>query len=67
MFICFIWGGEGEVIRDYCRKCEGEGYIRMKKNIKVEIFVGMNDGSIFCVCGEGDVGFRGYVLIMYLI
>lgn len=39
----------------------------MKKNIKVEIPAGTNDGSTLRVRGEGDVGPRGYVLIMYLI
>lgn len=57
---CTTCAGEGEVISDYCRKCGGEGRIRVKKNIKVKIPAGVNNGSTLRVRGEGDVGPRGY-------
>jgi molecular chaperone DnaJ len=49
------------VIADYCRKCGGDGRVRVKKNLKVKIPVGVNNGSTLRVRGEGDAGPRGYV------
>jgi len=48
------------VISEYCRKCGGDGRVRVKKNIKVKIPVGVNNGSTLRVRGEGDAGPRGY-------
>lgn len=45
----------------YCIECCGDGRVNVVRNINVEIFVGVKNGSIFCVCGEGYVGKRGYV------
>ncbi|KAM3747869.1 hypothetical protein ACB098_05G068100 [Castanea mollissima] len=57
--VCPNCGGEGEVIFEYCRKCSGEGRIRVKKNIKVKVPPGVNVGSILRVAGEGDAGPKG--------
>lgn len=57
--VCPSCGGEGEVISEYCRKCSGEGRIRLKKNIKVKVPPGVSTGSILRVVGEGDAGPRG--------
>eukprot|EP01018_Ginkgo_biloba_P015539 Gb_03413 [translate_table: standard] len=57
--ICPNCGGEGEVISDYCRKCVGEGRIRVKKDLKVKIPPGVNSGSTLRVRGEGDAGPKG--------
>lgn len=57
--ICPNCGGEGEIISEYCRKCSGEGRIRLKKNIKVKVPPGVSSGSILRVVGEGDAGPRG--------
>ncbi|XP_050286550.1 uncharacterized protein LOC126725728 isoform X1 [Quercus robur] len=57
--VCPNCGGEGEVISEYCRKCSGEGRIRVKKNIKVKVPPGVSVGSILRVAGEGDAGPRG--------
>ncbi|KAJ1393476.1 HSP40/DnaJ peptide-binding [Sesbania bispinosa] len=57
--VCPTCGGDGEVISEYCRKCNGEGRIRVKKNIKVKIPPGVSSGSILRVAGEGDAGPRG--------
>lgn len=53
--------GEGEIISEYCRKCAGEGRIRIKKDIKVKIPSGVSKGSTLRVRGEGDAGPKGYV------
>ncbi|XP_027340719.1 uncharacterized protein LOC113854079 [Abrus precatorius] len=57
--VCPNCGGDGEVISEYCRKCNGEGRIRVKKNIKVKVPPGVSSGSILRVAGEGDAGPRG--------
>ncbi|KAL3375007.1 hypothetical protein AABB24_006485 [Solanum stoloniferum] len=57
--VCPNCGGDGEMISEYCRKCSGEGRIRVKKDIKVKIPPGVNKGSILRVAGEGDAGPRG--------
>lgn len=57
--VCPNCGGNGEVISEFCRKCSGEGRIRVKKNIKVKVPPGVSAGSILRVAGEGDAGPRG--------
>ncbi|KAL0922218.1 hypothetical protein M5K25_006188 [Dendrobium thyrsiflorum] len=57
--ICPTCGGEGEIISDYCRKCSGEGRVRVKKGIKVEVPPGISKGSTLRVRGEGDSGPKG--------
>ncbi|XP_034696161.1 chaperone protein DnaJ [Vitis riparia] len=57
--VCPTCGGDGEVISEYCRKCSGEGRIRVKKDIKVKVPPGVSKGSILRVAGEGDAGLRG--------
>lgn len=57
--VCPNCGGDGEVISESCRKCSGEGRIRVKKNIKVKVPPGVSAGSILRVTGEGDAGPRG--------
>ncbi|PSR96023.1 Chaperone protein like [Actinidia chinensis var. chinensis] len=57
--VCPNCGGDGEVISEYCRKCSGEGRIRVKKDIKVKIPPGVSKGSILRVAGEGDAGPKG--------
>lgn len=73
-FLLFFWlqvsvcpncGGVGEVISEYCRKCSGEGRIRVKKDIKVKIPPGVSKGSILRVAGEGDAGPKGYVVAFF--
>lgn len=60
MSICPNCGGEGEVISEFCRKCAGEGRLRIKKDIKVKIPPGVSKGSTLRVRGEGDAGPKGY-------
>ncbi|MCO5578348.1 hypothetical protein L7F22_032189 [Adiantum nelumboides] len=57
--ICPTCAGEGEVITSYCKKCGGEGRIKVKKLIKVRVPPGVNSGSTLRVRGEGDAGLRG--------
>ncbi|KAK9141748.1 hypothetical protein Syun_011148 [Stephania yunnanensis] len=57
--VCPNCGGDGEMISEYCRKCAGEGRLRVKKDIKVKIPPGVGKGSILRVAGEGDAGPKG--------
>lgn len=57
--VCPNCNGNGEMISEYCRKCSGEGRIRVKKDIKVKIPPGVSKGSILRVAGEGDAGPKG--------
>ncbi|KAG2654735.1 chaperone protein DnaJ-like [Panicum virgatum] len=57
--ICPTCAGEGKVISEYCRKCSGEGRIRVRKEIKVKIPPGVSKGSTLRVRGEGDAGPKG--------
>ncbi|KAK1323988.1 Chaperone protein dnaJ 39 [Acorus calamus] len=57
--ICPTCGGEGEIISEYCRKCAGEGRIRIKKDINIKIPPGVSKGSTLRVRGEGDAGPKG--------
>ena len=41
--------------------------MRVKKNLKVKIPVGVNNGSTLRVRGEGDAGPRGYVFPLVLL
>ncbi|KAL4589088.1 hypothetical protein LXL04_001990 [Taraxacum kok-saghyz] len=57
--VCPNCNGNGEMVSEYCRKCSGEGRIRVKKDIKVKIPPGVSKGSILRVAGEGDAGPKG--------
>ncbi|MFS7980541.1 putative Heat shock protein DnaJ, cysteine-rich [Helianthus anomalus] len=57
--VCPNCNGNGEMISEYCRKCSGEGRVRVKKDIKVKIPPGVSKGSILRVTGEGDAGPKG--------
>lgn len=47
------------MISEFCRKCSGEGRIRVRKNIKVNVPPGVSKGSTLRVRGEGDAGLKG--------
>lgn len=57
--VCPNCGGDGEMISEYCRRCAGEGRVRVKKDIKVKVPPGVSKGSILRVAGEGDAGPKG--------
>eukprot|EP00897_Mesotaenium_endlicherianum_P007761 jgi/Mesen1/7012/ME000365S06156 len=57
--VCTSCRGEGEVISEYCRKCGGEGRVRVKKNVTLRVPAGVSNGSTLRVRGDGDAGPRG--------
>ncbi len=48
--------GTGEIVRDPCSSCRGNGRVRTQKKIKVKIPVGVDDGMRLRISGEGDAG-----------
>ena len=56
---CPICKGEGEMIKNPCRKCHGEGRVRAEKTLKIHIPPGVDTGSRLRVAGEGEGGLRG--------
>ncbi len=61
--------GSGQVIKDPCKLCHGEGRVVNEKTLELKIPAGVDSGSRLRVAGEGDAGPRGgapgdlYVLI----
>jgi len=56
---CRQCGGRGYIIEKYCDKCEGEGFIRIEKKVKINIPAGIHDSSRLRIRGEGDIGIGG--------
>lgn len=66
---CPTCNGQGQIIRNPCRKCNGEGRLKGSKKLKVTIPAGIDDGRRIRISGEGEAGVRGgppgdlYILI----
>ena len=56
---CMRCDGKGKVITSPCPSCNGKGYNRVKKNIKVHIIAGINNGQQIRVQGMGERGANG--------
>lgn len=56
---CDACEGRGEIIKDKCTTCGGNGKVRKTSTIKVKVPAGVNDGSIISIRGEGDIGENG--------
>ena len=52
-------GGFGTVIRRPCPECDADGRVRTRRNIKVRIPAGVEDGTHIQLAGEGEVGAGG--------
>lgn len=51
---CPTCGGQGEVVRDPCSECRGDGMVRRKREIEVDIPAGIEDGTRMRLAGEGE-------------
>lgn len=51
--------GMGQVIREACSACHGEGRLRQEKVLSIKIPAGVEDGMRLRVSGEGDSGYQG--------
>ncbi|MEO0415762.1 MAG: molecular chaperone DnaJ [Verrucomicrobiota bacterium] len=56
---CPTCNGTGEVIKNPCGKCRGEGRVDGTSNIKIEIPPGIDNGVKLRTSGNGDAGQRG--------
>lgn len=56
---CPTCGGEGSVVRDPCRDCDGEGVRRGTSQLSVRIPAGVSSGNYIPLRGQGDAGPRG--------
>ncbi|MDD3288631.1 MAG: molecular chaperone DnaJ [Alphaproteobacteria bacterium] len=51
--------GAGQVIKDPCKKCHGNGRIKQERSLAVSIPAGVEDGTRIRLSGEGEAGMRG--------
>ena len=56
---CGRCNGAGKIISSPCPVCGGRGYSRVKKNVKVHIIAGINNGQQIRVQGMGERGVNG--------
>jgi molecular chaperone DnaJ len=56
---CPRCGGQGKIVKDPCETCRGAGAVRKKKNLKIEIPAGVDEGNRVQITGEGEPGDRG--------
>ena len=56
---CPTCHGEGNFIKDPCKKCAGSGRMKKSKTLKVKIPAGVETGRRIRLTGEGEAGVRG--------
>ena len=59
--VCDVCQGEGMVITDPCRRCAGQGAIRVMRSLTIEVPAGVQEGSRLRIRGEGGPGRWGGV------
>ena len=56
---CSTCGGAGQIIRNPCSECRGQGYRTVQRKLKVNIPTGVDDGNRLRLSGEGQPGAHG--------
>lgn len=56
---CPQCNGEGQVITDPCKACQGQGLVKEKQHVKVHIPAGVDNGMRLKMSGYGDAGHGG--------
>jgi molecular chaperone DnaJ len=56
---CSSCGGSGQIVKQMCRDCRGDGYRRVHKKLRVTVPAGIGDGNRLRVAGEGQPGANG--------
>jgi len=51
--------GEGKIIKDKCTTCGGNGYVKNRKKISVNIPAGIDNGQTIRLKGKGEPGANG--------
>ncbi|WP_341756807.1 MULTISPECIES: molecular chaperone DnaJ [unclassified Candidatus Tisiphia] len=56
---CVKCQGAGQIIKNPCKKCHGQGRYSQHRNLLVNIPAGIEEGTRIRLTGEGDAGMRG--------
>ena len=56
---CHTCGGAGEIIKNPCKKCNGQGRVNKERVLSAKIPAGVEEGNRIRFSGEGEAGFRG--------
>jgi len=56
---CSHCDGTGEIIATPCEECQGTGKVKQKRQLKVKIPQGIDDGTRLRIAGEGEAGDEG--------
>jgi molecular chaperone DnaJ len=56
---CSRCGGSGEIISAPCEECRGAGHVRQKKELRVRVPAGIDDGARLRIAAEGEAGEKG--------
>jgi molecular chaperone DnaJ len=56
MQVCEVCHGEGVVVTDPCRRCAGQGAIRVMRILTIEVPAGVQEGSRLRIRSEGGPG-----------
>lgn len=56
---CSKCNGTGEIIKNKCKTCGGEGRVKKLSKIRVKIPSGIDDGQGFKLTGHGEAGVKG--------
>lgn len=58
---CPTCGGEGKIIKNKCKHCQGNGIVKGEEIIDIAIPAGVADGMQFSLRGKGNAGARNGV------
>lgn len=56
---CTTCHGSGQIIKNPCKKCNGEGRLNKERNLSVKIPAGVEEGNRIRLANEGEAGIRG--------
>jgi molecular chaperone DnaJ len=56
---CSACRGTGEIITSPCLECRGSGKVKQKRELKIKIPAGVDDGTKLRIEGEGEAGDQG--------
>ncbi|MEM2917938.1 MAG: molecular chaperone DnaJ [Candidatus Altiarchaeota archaeon] len=57
--LCNRCGGEGKIIEEACKICDGSGRVQKTRKIMVKIPAGVDSGSRLRIPNEGEPGYKG--------
>lgn len=56
---CAFCGGTGQIIKEKCHTCDGEGREQGESTIKINVPAGVSEGNYMTLQGQGNSGRRG--------